>query len=392
MWEIAVITVLLAFAFTFTNGFQDASSIAATFIASRSASPKNGIIFIAGVSLLGAILGGSAVAFTISGLLTLPSDEQTLLVLLIGLLTATIWNLVTWKYGLPSSSTQSLIGGLVGAGIAAAGIGGIYWGLEELVNPPYELTGFVKIIFFFVISIVIGFIGSFLMHRCTSFILRNAERTVNKTIIFFNWCAAGLMAFSNGANDSQKQLGIIALALFAAGLSTAAEVPFWARVTCAVLIAAGTLSGGWRIMNTLGRRIFKIEPIHSFDSQVFSSASIAVSTLGRGTGIIHPDHHDVSTRGGRSRESKESEMVNRHTHPHSHDYYHSRHDGDVSCTVSVCFPFYRSVITLWLTMKKICPTTDRRRRKRTRSLTQFFPASMILNPCLPSSQNGPYPV
>ncbi|MDD1692418.1 MAG: inorganic phosphate transporter, partial [Methanoregula sp.] len=190
MWEIAVITVLLAFAFTFTNGFQDASSIAATFIASRSASPKNGIIFIAGVSLLGAILGGSAVAFTISGLL-------------IGLLTATIWNLLTWKYGLPASSTQSLIGGLVGAGIAAAGIGGIYWGLDELVNPPHELTGFVKILFFFVISIVIGFIGSFLMHRCTSFILRNAERTVNKTIMFFNWCAAGVMAFSNGANDSQ---------------------------------------------------------------------------------------------------------------------------------------------------------------------------------------------
>jgi inorganic phosphate transporter, PiT family len=279
MIEIAIITVLLAFGFTFTNGFQDASSIAATFIASRSASPKSGIIFIAGVSLLGAILGGSAVAFTISGLLNIPSDEQTLLVLLIGVLTATIWNLITWKYGLPASSTQSLIGGLVGGGIAAAGIGGIYWGLEELVNPPYEITGFVKILFFFVISIVIGFVGSFLMHKCTGFILRNSERTVNKSIMFFNWCAAGVMAFSNGANDSQKQLGIIALALFAAGLSTAAEVPFWARVICAILIAAGTLSGGWRIMNTLGRRIFKIEPIHSFNSQVFSSASIAVSTL-----------------------------------------------------------------------------------------------------------------
>ena len=228
MIELAVITVLLAFAFTFTNGFQDASSIAATFIASRSASPKNGIIFIAGVSLLGAILGGSAVAFTISGLLTLPSDEQTLLVLLIGLLTATIWNLVTWKYGLPSSSTQSLIGGLVGAGIAAAGIGGIYWGLEELVNPPYELTGFVKILFFFVISIVIGFIGSFLMHRCTSFVLRNAERTVNKTIIFFNWCAAGTHGFLKRGKRFAETVGIIALALFAAGLSTAAEVPFWA--------------------------------------------------------------------------------------------------------------------------------------------------------------------
>jgi PiT family inorganic phosphate transporter len=109
--------------------------------------------------------------------------------------------------------------------------------------------------------------------------LRKAKRTVNKSIVFLNWGAAGVMAFSNGANDSQKQLGIIALSLFSAGLITAAEVPFWARVTCAILLALGTMSGGWRIMNTLGRRIFKIEPIHSFDSQFFSSSSIAISTL-----------------------------------------------------------------------------------------------------------------
>jgi PiT family inorganic phosphate transporter len=279
MWEIAAITVLLAFTFTFTNGFQDASSIAATFIASRSASPKAGIIFIAGVALLGAILGGSAVAFTVSGLLILPNYNQTGLVLLIALLTATLWNTITWKFGFPSSSTHSLIGGLVGAGIAAAGISGIYWGFDELVTSPFEITGMVKILFFFIISILIGFCGSFLMHKISGLILRDAKRTANQTIVFFNWCAAAVMAFSNGANDSQKQLGIIALALFSAGLSTTAEVPLWTRVTCAVLLAIGTMSGGWRIMNTLGRRIFKIEPIHSFDSQVLSSSSIALSTL-----------------------------------------------------------------------------------------------------------------
>jgi PiT family inorganic phosphate transporter len=279
MIEIAIITVLLAFAFTFTNGFQDASAIAATFIASRSAPPKTGILFIAAVALIGAILGGSAVAFTISGLLLLDSPEQTLLVLLIALLTATLWNIITWKFGLPSSSTHSLIGGLIGGGIAAAGISSIYWGLEELINPPFEVTGMVKILLFLIISIVIGFVGSYLMHKCTSILLRNAQRSINRPIVFFNWCAAAVMAFSNGANDSQKQLGIIALALFTAGLTTAAEVPLWARVACAILLAIGTMSGGWRIMNTLGRRIFKIEPIHSFDSQVFSSSSIALSTL-----------------------------------------------------------------------------------------------------------------
>jgi PiT family inorganic phosphate transporter len=279
MMEIAIIAVVMAFAFTFTNGFQDASSIAATFIASRSASPKAGVIFIAGMSLLGAILGGSAVAFTISGLLLLTSVDQTLLVLLTGLMTATLWNLITWKFGFPSSSTHALIGGLIGSSIAAAGTGSIYWGLDDLVSPPHELTGLVKILVFFAISILIGFAGSFLMHKITEVLLRNAKRTVNTSIIFCNWCAAAVMAFSNGANDSQKQLGIIALALFSAGLSATGDVPLWARLICAVLIATGTMSGGWRIMNTLGRRIFKIEPIHSFDSQFFSSSSIAISTL-----------------------------------------------------------------------------------------------------------------
>lgn len=279
MIEIAILTVIIALAFTFTNGFQDASSIAATFIASRSATPKQGVILVAVVSFLGAILGGSAVAFTITGLLSLPSADQTLLVLLIALITATFWNLITWKFGLPASSTHSLVGGLVGGGIASAGINSVSWGLNELINPPYEFTGMVKILFFFVISILIGFAGSFLMHKCSGFLLRNAKRTANKTIIRLNWCAAAVMAFSNGANDSQKQLGIIALALFAAGLSISADVPLWARISCAFLLSAGTLSGGWRIMSTLGRRIFRIEPLHSFDSQFFSSASLAVSTF-----------------------------------------------------------------------------------------------------------------
>jgi PiT family inorganic phosphate transporter len=279
MFEIAILTVVLALAFTFTNGFQDASSIAATFIASRSATPKQGVILVAAFSFLGAILGGSAVAFTITGLLILPSSDQTLIVLLIALLTATLWNIITWRFALPTSSTHSLIGGLVGGGIAAAGTGSVFWGFSQLINPPYECTGLVKILFFFVLSLLIGFAGSYLMHKCSVFLLRNAKRTANTTIIRLNWCAAAVMAFTNGANDSQKQLGIIALALFAAGLSAAAEVPLWARISCAVLLSAGTLSGGWRIMNTLGRRIFRIEPIHSFDSQFFSSASLAISTL-----------------------------------------------------------------------------------------------------------------
>jgi PiT family inorganic phosphate transporter len=279
MCEIVAITVLLAFAFTFTNGFQDASSIAATFIASRSATPKAGILLVTSMSFLGAILGGSAVAFTLTGLVLLQSGDKTLTVLMISLLTASSWNLITWRYALPSSSTHSLVGGLIGGGIAAAGTGSVNWGVEQILSPSHQLTGLALILVFFVLSVLIGFIGSFCMHRVTGILLRNAQRTVNRSIIRLNWIAAGAMAFFNGANDTQKQMGIIALALVATSQSTVPEVPFWARAACALLLSLGTLFGGWRIMNTLGRRIFKIEPLHSFDSQVFSASSLAISTI-----------------------------------------------------------------------------------------------------------------
>ncbi|HEX3000846.1 MAG TPA: inorganic phosphate transporter, partial [Methanoregula sp.] len=279
MLEIAVLTILLALAFTFTNGFQDASSIAATFIASRSASPRSGIILVAGMSLLGAVFGGSAVAFTMAGLISVPHGAVELGVLFVALVTATGWNIITWMFGLPSSSTHSLIGGIVGGSIAAAGTSGVFWGLAELTGPEPELAGFVKILAFFAFSVLIGFAGSYLMHRTTSFLMRNADRSENRKFTLLNWCAAGLMAFFNGANDPQKQMGMIAMVLVAAGFVATPEVPLWVRGACALLMALGTISGGWRIMNTLGRRIFRIEPVHSFDSQFVSASSIALSTL-----------------------------------------------------------------------------------------------------------------
>jgi PiT family inorganic phosphate transporter len=279
MLTIAVIVILLAFAFTFTNGFQDASSIAATFIASRSATPRQGIIFVAALVLLGALMGGSAVAFTLSGLLAIEPSLDLLPVLLAALLSAITWNLLTWRFGLPSSSTHALVGGLVGAGIAAAGMDSISWGFGDLLLPPHELTGLAKILIFLVLSVALGFIAGYLMEKVTKFLLRNAKRRVNRSIISLNWAAAGAMAFANGANDAQKQMGIIALALLAAGYTAVLDIPLWARAGCALLLGLGTLGGGWRIMTTLGRRIFSVKPIHSFNSQVASGAAIAVSTF-----------------------------------------------------------------------------------------------------------------
>jgi PiT family inorganic phosphate transporter len=231
------------------------------------------------MSFFGTLLGGSAVAFTLAGLVSVRSGPQELVIIFAALVTATVWNLVTGRRGIPASSTHSLVGGLVGAGIAAAGTGSILWGTADLLGPAHEVTGIIKILLFFFLSLLIGFAGSYLMHRTTALLLRNAKRTANRGIITLNWCAAALMAFANAANDSQKQLGLIGMILFVAGLALTADVPVWARFAAAVLLACGTVSGGWRIMNTLGRKIFRIEPIHSFDSQFFSASSIALSTL-----------------------------------------------------------------------------------------------------------------
>jgi PiT family inorganic phosphate transporter len=277
LW-VALITVALACAFTFTNGFQDAGAMAATFIASRSATPRSGILFVAAMELLGAILGGSAVAFTVAGLLTVEPALQ-IPILPVALIAATCWNLLAWKYAVPSSSTHALIGGLTGSAVVAGGLGAIRWGVAELLYPPHGLVGFTKILTFLALSVVLGFLGAYMLHACLKILLRNAERPVSRRLIRGNWAAAGLMAFTNGANDAQKLMGILAVVALGTGLSASLMVSPWIRGTVAVFLTAGTLAGGWRVMTTLGRRIFRLEPAHSFSSQVSSGAAILVSTV-----------------------------------------------------------------------------------------------------------------
>ncbi|HMK15980.1 MAG TPA: inorganic phosphate transporter, partial [Methanomicrobiales archaeon] len=272
-----LIAVALAYAFTFTNGFQDAGAMAATFIASRSATPRRGILFVSTAGLLGALLGGSAVAFTLAGLLTLEPARE-IPVLLVALVTATCWNVITWKYGIPSSSTYALVGGLVGAAVVAGGPGSVQWGIGSLLLPPHELAGFMKILVFLVLSVAIGFLGAYLLHAALGLLLRNADRDVNRDLVRANWAAAGLMAFSNGANDSQKLMGVLALIALGTGLSSSLVISPWIRGSVAIFLTLGTLAGGWRVMTTLGRRVFRIGPAQSFSSEVSSGASILIST------------------------------------------------------------------------------------------------------------------
>ncbi|MEM4265049.1 MAG: inorganic phosphate transporter [Thermoplasmata archaeon] len=276
---VTLIAIFLVLLFSFTNGFHDASSIVATMIACRAATPKSAVFLATVMVMLGALFGGSAVAFTVEGLVYLNSRSSFVYVLMTSALAAVVWNLITWKFGLPSSSTQALIGGLLGATIISEGLEGIYWGVDDLFSPSSMLTGVTKIVAFLLWSILFGFAIGFLTQKIARFFLRNAKRSANRPIRKIQWATASVLAFSYGANDSQKQMGIIVLTLLAGGYLATSDIPSWVRFICGIAMAAGVVGGGWRIMKTLGGRLYPIEPLHSLDSHMASAASILSSTL-----------------------------------------------------------------------------------------------------------------
>lgn len=276
---ITLVAIFLVLLFSFTNGFHDASSIVATIIACRATTPRSAVLLAACMVMIGAIIGGSAVVFAVEGLVHLNTRGPFVYVLMVSVLAAVIWNLITWRFGLPSSSTQALIGGLLGATILSEGVGGVSWGFEELIGPSHELTGVAKVIVFLLWSVVLGLAIGYLIQKCSRFLLRNARRTVNKPIKRIQWATAGLLAFSYGANDSQKQMGIVVLVLIAGGYVATMDVPIWVRVICGGAMVAGIFGGGWRIMKTLGGRLYQIEPLHSLNSQIASTTSILGSTF-----------------------------------------------------------------------------------------------------------------
>ncbi len=267
----------MALFFAFTNGFQDSSATVATMVACRAAPPRTAVLYSASFGFLGALLGGSAVAFTVEGLVHVPQQEAFLPILLAAAVSASSWNLITWWFGLPSSSTHALVGGLIGAGLAGAGVDSISWGTAELASG--HLTGLSKVILLLVASVVLGFLGGYAMKKASMLALRNAKRSINRSIRRSQFLTTAVLAFSHGANDGQKQMGMITVALLAGGIVSVQEIPLLVRVLTAAAIALGTIGGGWKIMKTLGRRIFPIKPIDSLDSQVASSATILLSTL-----------------------------------------------------------------------------------------------------------------
>ncbi|HOB38957.1 MAG TPA: inorganic phosphate transporter [Methanomassiliicoccaceae archaeon] len=274
---LAAATIILALLFAFTNGVQDASSTVATMVASGVTSPRSAVFYAALLGLIGAMLGGSAVAFTMQSLVELPSGKLMGELLLAAVAGATLWNVITWRRGLPSSSTHSLIGGLVGAAAMGAGLSSVSWGADELAAG--QLVGMAKIIAFLFISVATGFIGGYLLRKLSAILLRPARSTVVLNLRRLQWLTTGMLAFAHGSNDSQKQMGLMVMALMSAGLVATDDIPLWVRASCAAMMAAGTLAGGWEIMKTLGRKIYRLRPLDSLDSQLVSASSLLGSTI-----------------------------------------------------------------------------------------------------------------
>ncbi len=310
----AGLVVVVALFFAFTNGFQDSSATVATMVASRAASPKAGVLYSSAFGFLGAMLGGSAVAFTVEGLVHVSSDELFINILFAAVLSAASWNIITWWFGLPSSSTHALIGGLIGGGIAGAGLGSISWGFDELLAG--QLTGLTKVLIFLLASVGIGFAGGFVIKSASTIALRNAKRSVNRSIKRSQYITTAILAFSHGANDAQKQMGIIVVALLSAGVVTTQEIPLWVRFLCATAIALGTIGGGWKIMKTLGRRISSDKADRQFGLPADLIGYDPALHRGRGAHLLDPGRRFQHYGGGCRGEGQDGAMVGGKAHGH----------------------------------------------------------------------------
>ena len=275
-----IIAVGFAVAFALTNGFHDASNAIATLVATRGATPGQAIVLSAVFNMAGAILLGTAVADTIGKIVTVP-QTQMVAVVGAGLAGATAWNLITWWRGLPSSSGHALVGGLVGAAIAdgvLSGTGGlqsVQWGGFHGWHP----TGVIGVLVALLISPPLGFAVAFLLLRLLRLISRRWTTRWIGPVRGGGWAAAAGLSFSHGGNDAQKAMGVIAVLLLASGHTETMSVPLWAKIVTGLALTAGTALGGWRIVKTIGQKIFTLTPLDSFSSQASSTAVILGASL-----------------------------------------------------------------------------------------------------------------
>ena len=264
----------LAVLFAFTNGIHDASNAIAALVATRSARPLQAILLAAAFNLLGPIVIGSAVADTIGGIVEV-GGATGVEVIGAGLLAAVGWNVATWALGLPSSSGHALVGGLVGAALVAGGSGAVRWGGIEGGHP----VGVLGTLAALAIAPVLGGVAALLAIRGLRSAGRRATRRWLGAAGGAQWAMSAALAFGHGANDAQKSVGVIAALLVADGRLASLSAPAWAPVVCAAALTAGTALGGWSIVKTVGRRIYRITSLDGVASQAASAGVIFGASL-----------------------------------------------------------------------------------------------------------------
>ncbi|WP_443654749.1 inorganic phosphate transporter [Dialister invisus] len=261
------LVIVLALAFDFINGFHDTANAIATCIATRSLSPRIAIIMSAFLNFVGAMVS-TGVAKTIGGEIVTSPQMVDSTVLIAALFAAIVWNLFTWKIGMPSSSSHALIGGVLGAVTISYGTGAI------------NGNGVFMIVVGLIGSPVIAMFSGYVIMTLLFILFRNVGRSkVNYISLHIQSLSAAVMAFSHGSNDAQKCMGIITLALLSGGYIGELEVPFLVKIACAFAMCAGTSVGGWRIIRTVGNKIFRLEPVNGLAADINSALTIFTATF-----------------------------------------------------------------------------------------------------------------
>ncbi len=260
-----ILIVLVALIFDFTNGAHDCANAIATVVSTKVLSPRTAVIMAASLNLMGALLGTEVAKTLGAGIVHADVVAGSHILVLAALLGAIAWNCITWYFGIPSSSSHALIGGLVGAAVADVGFSGL--NVMSIVH---------KVLIPLVVSPLAGFGVGFLFMWLIYVICGHIRRQkVNRAFYHLQLVSAGLMATSHGLNDAQKTMGVITLALVIFGQIDTVEVPMWVKLACASAMACGTAMGGWKIVKTMGHKIFKLEPVHGFAAE--TSAAVVIS-------------------------------------------------------------------------------------------------------------------
>ena len=273
-----LVVLVLAVGFDYANGFHDTANAIATSVSTRALRPHHAILMSAAANFIGA-LTGTAVAKTIAaGIATTPSGDGGQIVVAAALVGGITWDLVTWRAGIPSSSSHALIGGLIGAAIAATGLGALNGpGILEKVVVPLVLSPIAGIMVGFLVMVVL-----------LNVFKRSHPRRLNERFRRLQVLSAAYMAFSHGSNDAQKTMGIVTLALVAGGVLAEPVVPFWVIVLAAGAMAFGTAAGGWRIIRTMGQKVVKLDPVHGFAAETTAATIIlTASTFGMPVSTTH---------------------------------------------------------------------------------------------------------